>query len=95
MTPSALLSEIRSGHAAADKMDTGITALWAEFSMAVRRTRKERGFTIAEFASHMGISAAYCSMLEIGTRDWDMEKAELAVRILRRGVEWPDCPHKR
>lgn len=52
-------------------------ALEADLGADLRKRRKERGFSLKEVASRMGISMPYLSDLERGNRRWSDNLTDL------------------
>ncbi len=90
MSPPVILTAIHLGLSALDKEHKALAELWGKFGASVRKERKRRKIALKAFAADLGISPTMASYLEAGTREWTVERAELAVRLLTRREDWPD-----
>lgn len=90
MTPPVILSAIRLGLTALSHKHESVGALWKRFGAAIRSDRKRRKIPLKVFARDLGCSTTMVSYLEAGSREWTVERAELAVKLLTRREQWPD-----
>ena len=99
MTPSTILTAVRLGESALRKHHASLRLLWAKFGAAIASARKARGMSRACLGRNLGYTGQMIALLERNDRQWPMAKAEKAVHLLQRPVQWPDagrpCPTPR
>ena len=59
-----------------------ITKLWRDFGQSIRRTRKQRKIKLSVFAKELGVTPAFVSYLESGSRKWNLVMARKAVKLV-------------
>jgi DNA-binding XRE family transcriptional regulator len=91
MTPDHILSAIRLGEATLNKQHGAVTLLWRKFGAEIKARRAARNMSQAQLGKHLGYSGQMVALLEKGSRIWPMKKAERAVAVLTRPVQWPDA----
>lgn len=84
MTPARLLKTIDFFQRKQAGEKQCIDALWADFGRSVRKSRKEHGVGLKEFADNMQLSRAMIGFLESGKRQWNFEMARKAVKLLNQ-----------
>lgn len=91
MIPAEILTLVqrRIDRMAGNRAD--IVFLWKRFGNSVRVLRRKRRIKLSDFAKALGRTAAMTSFMESGKRQWPLDKAKLAVKLLRHPM-WPDCP---
>lgn len=87
---SSILASIKLRLAKARAAETATVEDWKRFGKQLREERKRRKIKRAVFADLLGYTPTMLSYLEHGTRKWALDKAELAVRLLTRRVQWPN-----
>lgn len=90
LTPPVILFAIRRDLAALSHKHASVAGLWQKFGASIREDRKRRKIPLKKFAGGLDISSTYCSYLESGKREWSVERAELAVKLLTRREQWPN-----
>lgn len=88
--PVVILSAIRIGEANLRDRHAAVLSLWRKFGLSVRSARRDRKYSQKAFAIDLGVSSAMLAMMESGSRKWPAQRAEKAVHLLRRPVQWPD-----
>ena len=84
MTPVRILKAIDFFHKKHDIEAQYIDQLWIEFGTSVRETRRQRNIGLKEFACALKVSRAMVSYLESGKRQWNLEMAKRAVKLLSK-----------
>ncbi len=90
MTPSSILTAIRLGETALNNRHQALLALWKKFGAEIANKRRAKGWSQGRLGKHLGYSGQMVALLEAGERTWPMDKAEKAVRLMTRPVQWPD-----
>lgn len=90
MTPAHILSAVRLGKSILAHKHASLRDLWKKFGQSVRCERHRKKITQKDFAKRIGCTAAMLYMMEKGVRPWPMKRAEKAVKLLTRPVQWPD-----
>lgn len=90
MLATSILNKITLAKAAEARRAQKIDAMWVKFGAAVRIERRTRKIPLKWFADQLGLTTAMVSYLEAGKRDWTLDRAELATRLLTRKEDWPD-----
>lgn len=89
MKPPVILTAIQLGQSVLNKQHVVLVDLWRKFGAAIRADRRARKIPLKAFARRLGYTPTMVSYLEAGERQWDMEKAKLAVKLLTRREAWP------
>jgi hypothetical protein len=87
---SSILASIKLRLSKARAAESGLVKDWQRFGVQLREERKRRKIKRAVFADLLGFTPTMLSYLEHGSRKWSLDKAELAVRLLTRRVQWPE-----
>lgn len=94
MTPQRIITSIHLGVANLAKDHSALKFLWRKFSSAIREERIRRGIKLKDFALGLGVTSTYAGYLEKNRREWSVERAELAIKLLTRRENWPDAAPK-